>query len=250
MQRIVSRLIGAVVCVGLLALVGAAGASARNPVRGAAARERTLHSMLASGAVQPQDDASSTNHVPDNDEADESGDVRLRAHGPGSVPVSGQALISAQQQAQGLGEIAAGLAAVHYAALQRRAGWLLTIRSSPTPAPGRDCRRSCRRRLPRRTGAGSRGRPTEGCGARATRARRGRRCLDSMPSLSIGALTVDPVDGSIWVGTGEANLSTDSYAGTGIYRSSNDGASWQRIGDSSTDGTDPIVVDHGVQDHL
>ncbi|HZE06947.1 MAG TPA: hypothetical protein VE127_17095, partial [Solirubrobacteraceae bacterium] len=40
---------------------------------------------------------------------------------------------------------------------------------------------------------------------------------DSMPSLSIGALAVAP-DGSLWVGTGEANTSQDSYAGTGVYR--------------------------------
>jgi hypothetical protein len=57
--------------------------------------------------------------------------------------------------------------------------------------------------------------------------------FDSMPSLSIGALAVDPADGSLWVGTGEANQSQDSYAGTGVYRSTNDGASWQRVGDTT-----------------
>jgi sugar lactone lactonase YvrE len=57
--------------------------------------------------------------------------------------------------------------------------------------------------------------------------------FDSMPSLSIGALAVDPADGSLWVGTGEANLSQDSYAGTGVYRSADDGATWQRVGDTT-----------------
>jgi sugar lactone lactonase YvrE len=57
--------------------------------------------------------------------------------------------------------------------------------------------------------------------------------FDAMPSLSIGALAVDPVDGSLWVGTGEANTSQDSYAGTGVYRSNNDGASYTRVGDTS-----------------
>ncbi len=47
--------------------------------------------------------------------------------------------------------------------------------------------------------------------------------FDGMPSLSIGAVAVDPADGSVWVGTGEANVSQDSYAGTGVYRSTNDG---------------------------
>jgi sugar lactone lactonase YvrE len=57
--------------------------------------------------------------------------------------------------------------------------------------------------------------------------------FDSMPTLSIGALAVDPADGSLWVGTGEANLSQDSYAGTGVYRSANHGASWHRVGDTT-----------------
>ena len=54
-----------------------------------------------------------------------------------------------------------------------------------------------------------------------------------MPTLSIGALAVDPADGSLWVGTGEANTSQDSYAGTGVYRSGNEGASLQRVGDTT-----------------
>ena len=64
--------------------------------------------------------------------------------------------------------------------------------------------------------------------------------FDSMPTLSIGALAVDPVDGSLWVGTGEANVSQDSYAGTGVYRSTDDGASFQRVGDDSS-GNNPLV---------
>jgi sugar lactone lactonase YvrE len=64
--------------------------------------------------------------------------------------------------------------------------------------------------------------------------------FDNMPSLSIGALAIDPVDGSLWVGTGEANVSQDSYAGTGVYRSTDDGATYQRVGDDST-GNNPLV---------
>jgi len=58
--------------------------------------------------------------------------------------------------------------------------------------------------------------------------------FDSMPTLSIGALAIDPTDGSLWVGTGEANTSQDSYAGTGVYRSTDAGATWQRVGDDSS----------------
>jgi len=64
--------------------------------------------------------------------------------------------------------------------------------------------------------------------------------FDSMPSLSIGALAVNPIDGSLWVGTGEANTSQDSYAGTGVYRSTDDGASYQRVGDTAA-GSNPIA---------
>jgi hypothetical protein len=64
--------------------------------------------------------------------------------------------------------------------------------------------------------------------------------FDSMPTLSVGALAVDPVGGSLWVGTGEANVSQDSYAGTGVYRSANGGASFQRVGDDSA-GNNPLV---------
>jgi hypothetical protein len=64
--------------------------------------------------------------------------------------------------------------------------------------------------------------------------------FDNMPTLSIGAVAVDPVDGSLWVGTGEANVSQDSYAGTGVYRSTNDGNSWQVVAPDQF-GNSPLV---------
>lgn len=54
--------------------------------------------------------------------------------------------------------------------------------------------------------------------------------LDDAPSLSVGALGIAPDDGALWVGTGEANTSSDSYAGTGILRSTDGGATFQRVG--------------------
>ncbi len=63
--------------------------------------------------------------------------------------------------------------------------------------------------------------------------------FDNMPSLSIGALAVDPIDNSLWVGTGEANTSQDSYAGTGVYRSTNGGKSYTRVG--NVGGKNPLV---------
>jgi hypothetical protein len=60
--------------------------------------------------------------------------------------------------------------------------------------------------------------------------------FDSMPTLSIGSLAVDPSDHSLWVGTGEANVSQDSYAGTGVYRSTDHGATFQSVGGSAVVG--------------
>ena len=54
--------------------------------------------------------------------------------------------------------------------------------------------------------------------------------FDSMPSLSIGALAVDPADGSVWVGTGEANTNQDSYAGVGVYRTQPGSSNFQLVG--------------------
>jgi hypothetical protein len=55
---------------------------------------------------------------------------------------------------------------------------------------------------------------------------------DHLGSLSIGALIVDPADHSLWVGTGEANTSSDSYRGIGVWRSTDGGASFRRVGGS------------------
>jgi hypothetical protein len=54
--------------------------------------------------------------------------------------------------------------------------------------------------------------------------------FDNQAGLSIGALAVNPVDGSLWVGTGEANESQDSYQGTGVYVTHDNGRSWQQVG--------------------
>jgi sugar lactone lactonase YvrE len=64
--------------------------------------------------------------------------------------------------------------------------------------------------------------------------------FDGKPSLSVGALAVDPANGSLWVGTGEANTSGDSYAGTGVYRSFTDGSTWRRVGNDRSGGN-PLV---------
>ena len=54
---------------------------------------------------------------------------------------------------------------------------------------------------------------------------------------NIGALALDPGDARIvYCGTGEANLSADSYAGIGLYKSSNFGGSWRLLASSTKTG--------------
>jgi hypothetical protein len=46
-----------------------------------------------------------------------------------------------------------------------------------------------------------------------------RAMTDSIASLAIGAVTIDPSNSTtVWIGTGEGNGSADSFAGVGIYR--------------------------------
>jgi photosystem II stability/assembly factor-like uncharacterized protein len=52
----------------------------------------------------------------------------------------------------------------------------------------------------------------------------------TMASFSIGSIAVNPNNASdVWVGTGEANNSGDSYFGNGLYHSTNGGTTWARV---------------------
>lgn len=54
---------------------------------------------------------------------------------------------------------------------------------------------------------------------------------DAVPSLSVGDIEVDPYDvNTLYFGAGESNSSGDSYAGTGMYKTTDGGASWQFLG--------------------
>lgn len=56
--------------------------------------------------------------------------------------------------------------------------------------------------------------------------------FDQQNDLSVGAIAVDPADHSVWVGTGEQNTSIDEYLGSGVYRSADEGRSWQLVGNT------------------
>lgn len=68
--------------------------------------------------------------------------------------------------------------------------------------------------------------------------------FDNQASMTIGDIAVDWKHGeTIWVGTGEANSSRSSYAGTGIYKSNDTGKTWQSMGLAETQHIGRIIID-------
>ena len=54
--------------------------------------------------------------------------------------------------------------------------------------------------------------------------------FDSTDIITIGDIAVNWSNRIIWVGTGEVNSSRSTYAGLGVYKSSNNGKSWDYLG--------------------
>lgn len=54
--------------------------------------------------------------------------------------------------------------------------------------------------------------------------------FDSADVITIGAIAVNWKTKTIWLGTGEVNSSRSSYAGMGIYKSNDEGKTWQYLG--------------------
>ena len=68
--------------------------------------------------------------------------------------------------------------------------------------------------------------------------------FDEAGALSIGAITIDPNNPDIiWVGTGEANVSADSYPGDGIWRSTDGGQTWELRGLEESSHIGRIAID-------
>ncbi len=69
--------------------------------------------------------------------------------------------------------------------------------------------------------------------------------FDDQAAMTLGDIAVD-WDGTrprtIWLGTGENNASRSSYAGTGVYKSTDEGATWQHVGLTDTQRTGRIVI--------
>ncbi len=54
--------------------------------------------------------------------------------------------------------------------------------------------------------------------------------FDNEAVINIGDIAVDWKNKTIWLGTGEVNSSRSSYAGIGVYKSSDNGKTWQYMG--------------------
>mgnify|MGYP000011596405 FL=1 len=66
--------------------------------------------------------------------------------------------------------------------------------------------------------------------------------FDSEAILTIGAIAVNWKSNIIWIGTGEVNSSRSSYAGIGVYKSSNGGKSWDYLGLPESHHIGKIVI--------
>ena len=66
--------------------------------------------------------------------------------------------------------------------------------------------------------------------------------FDNEATHTIGDVAMNWADNILWVGTGEVNSSRSSYAGLGIYKSINRGASWEHFGLEETHHIGKIIL--------
>jgi len=73
--------------------------------------------------------------------------------------------------------------------------------------------------------------------------------FDRESSMTLGAIAVGDAGGDVlWAGTGEANSSRTSYAGTGVFKSTDGGKSWVNTGLRDSHHVGKILVDARAPD--
>jgi len=73
--------------------------------------------------------------------------------------------------------------------------------------------------------------------------------FDEQGTLTIGDIAVSKANPQIlWVGTGEVNSSRSSYAGSGVYKSTDGGKTWIHTGLTNTEHISRIITDPGNPD--
>jgi len=71
------------------------------------------------------------------------------------------------------------------------------------------------------------------------------------PVITIGDIAIDPNDESIiYAGTGEANSSSFSFVGNGIYKTINSGETWENIGLENSAYIARVIVDYNNSDRV
>lgn len=66
--------------------------------------------------------------------------------------------------------------------------------------------------------------------------------FDNQIVMTIGDIAVDWTSNAIYVGSGENNSSRSSYSGYGVFKSSNNGESWEHLGLEETHHTGRIIL--------
>ena len=75
--------------------------------------------------------------------------------------------------------------------------------------------------------------------------------FDGQDVQSIGAITIAPSDNKVvWVGSGESNPRNDVLLGTGVFKSSDAGGSWKKMGLTELHSISRILVDPKNADHV
>jgi len=75
--------------------------------------------------------------------------------------------------------------------------------------------------------------------------------FDDVPVISVGDIAIDPNNSDVlYVGTGEANSSSFSFLGNGIYKSTDAGNTWQHLGLEHSAYIGRVVVDYSNSDRV
>lgn len=73
--------------------------------------------------------------------------------------------------------------------------------------------------------------------------------FDKEDAITIGDVAINWKTGTIWVGTGEVNSSRSSYSGIGVYKSNDNGKTWQYLGLPESHHIGKIVL-HPTNDNI
>ncbi len=75
--------------------------------------------------------------------------------------------------------------------------------------------------------------------------------FSNVPVVSVGDIAIDPNHpDTVWCGTGEANSSSFSFLGDGMYRSTDAGATWQHMGLTNSAYIGRVIVDYSNSNRI